>query len=100
MRSQTELRHLRPWEEVVGPLTELDDDEGILLAKIGKIALALPIDMAEVLNPHLGQRIGILRTDLSNKPYLLRIVKKDSPAGAGNTDQGDENCAQTTGATK
>jgi hypothetical protein len=91
MRLQAELRHLHHWEEVVGPLTELDDDEGILLAKIGKIALALPADMADTLHPHIGQRIAILRTDDRARPYRFRIVTKNSPAGAPNTDQGDEN---------
>lgn len=90
MITSFELRHLRPWEEAVGPLTELDDDEGILLAKIGKIALALPIDMADTLRPHIGQRCAILKTDDRARPYRFRIVAKNSPA-APNTDQGDEN---------
>ncbi|MDD3564041.1 MAG: hypothetical protein WCY97_05240 [Methanothrix sp.] len=100
-----EVRHLQPWQEVVGILTELDDEETILLVKIGKIALALPIDMADVLRPHIDQRIAILRTDDPTKPYLFRSSSaknetKNSPAGAGDTGRGDENCAQTTGATE
>ncbi|KUK43408.1 MAG: hypothetical protein XD72_2216 [Methanothrix harundinacea] len=53
MIPSVEVRHLRPWEEAVGVLTELVDEED-----------------------------------------------ENSPAGAGDTGRGDENCAQTTGATE
>lgn len=101
----TELRRLLPWEECVGVLIKVADDEDALLVKIGKTALALPTDMAEVLRPHVGQRIAILRTDSRSRPYRFRSVDtknatKNSHAGAENTGQGDENCAQTTGVTE
>jgi hypothetical protein len=100
MIPSVEVRHLRPWEEAVGVLTELVDEEDVLLVKIGRITLALPIDMADTLRPHIGQKIAILRTDDRARPYRFRIVAKNSPAGAGDTGRGDENCAQTTGATE
>lgn len=105
MIPSVEVRHLRPWEEAVGVLTELVDEEDVLLAKIGRITLDLPIDMADTLRPHVGQRIAILRTDDRSRPYRFRSVDtknatKNSPAGTGDTGRGDENCAQTTGATE
>jgi hypothetical protein len=97
MRLPAELRHLHTWEEVVGVLTGLVDEDGVLMVNIGRIALALPIDMADTLRPNIGQRCAILKTDDRARPYRFRIVAKNSPAGAPNTDIGDENCAQTTG---
>ncbi|UEC42052.1 MAG: hypothetical protein METHAR1v1_310020 [Methanothrix sp.] len=99
-----EIRRLHPWEEAVGHLTELNDEESILLVKIGKIVLALPTEMADILRPHVGQRIALLRCDDPARPYRFRTVdsvaKKNSPAGGAKTGGSDEHCAQTTGATK
>ena len=93
-----EVRRLRTWEEAAGVLIELDKEDDILLAKIGKIVLILPTDMSEVLCPHIRQRIAILRTDDPARPYRFRLVDpgistKNSPVGAANT-------AQTTEVTK
>jgi hypothetical protein len=100
-----EVRRLRTWEEAAGVLIELDEEDDILLAKIGKIVLVLPTDMSEVLCPHIRQRIAILRTDDQARPYRFRrvdpdIATKNSPIGAANTGRSDEHCAHTTGATE
>ncbi|MDF0589696.1 hypothetical protein [Candidatus Methanocrinis natronophilus] len=105
MISSIEIRRLNPWEEAVGHLTELNDEESILLVRIGKIVLALPTDMVDILRPLVGQKIAILKTDDPARPYRFRrvdpdIATKNELAGAANTGGSDEHCAQTTGATK
>jgi hypothetical protein len=90
---QSDLYQLRPFEEAVGTLTEIVEDQGTLLAKIGRINLILPISMEEKLRSCQGLRIGILRTDIIEKPYLMRIMSDErqmigapqraTPAGAG-----------------
>jgi hypothetical protein len=79
---------LAPFEECVGLLKELSEQDGVLVALLGKIHLALPLDMEEKLRPVVGQRIAILRTDLAQKEYLFRVlteepehVKDDGPGG-------------------
>lgn len=75
--SDISLYHLHPYEEAVGPLTELKGGEGLFTARIGRLNIVLPEEMKETLKHHIGQRIAILRTDLPDKPYLLRALSSD-----------------------
>jgi len=98
MSIQTNYRRLSPWEEAVGVLEQLAEYEDVLVAKIGRITLALPTGIGDALRPHLGQRIAILRCDDPARPYRFRrvnpdIATKNSPHSAANT-------AQTTEVTK
>ena len=63
------------FEECIGILNELKEDNGLLVAHIGKIAVALPIEMEENLRTHLGRHISVLHTDIPLKPYLIREVE-------------------------
>jgi hypothetical protein len=65
------------FEEAVGTLTELVEDEGILIARISEVILALPHEVADRLRPLIGQRIGVLRTDIPKKEYLVRTCSKE-----------------------
>lgn len=63
------------WEEVVGPLNGLyDDEEGALVATVGTVPVILPIELADSLRPLVGQRIGLLRCDNVAKPYRIRVL--------------------------
>lgn len=62
------------FEELAGSLTELFEQDGALIALIGKIHLALPLDLKQSLQPLIGQRITILRTDNPDKPFLFRVL--------------------------
>ena len=68
------LYRLACFEEVAGVLHELTENEEIIVAHIGKIHLALPLDMEEHLRPLIGQRISILHTDIPEKKYLYRVL--------------------------
>lgn len=68
---------LRVYEEVVGPFLELKEDQGSIIARIGKLSVILPEGMKETLKHYLCQRIAILRTDLPDKPFLIRVLTSD-----------------------
>jgi hypothetical protein len=72
--SLRQIYSLRIYEEVVGPFLELKEDQGSIIARIGKLSVILPECMKETLKIHLCQRIAILRTDLPDKPYLIRVL--------------------------
>jgi hypothetical protein len=65
---------LTHWMEIIGPCVDLVEQEGVLLAEIANHIVVLPIDMKEVLMPHLGCRIAILRTDIPGKEFLFRVL--------------------------
>jgi hypothetical protein len=63
--------HLRPWEEVLGPVHSVEEVDGQCLALIGKIPVILPQELACRLSEAKGQRVGVLRTD---NDYRLRVI--------------------------
>lgn len=73
-----EVIHLLPWEEVVGNLQEITNEENkITLSFKEGIRLSLLPDPRLIgsLQEKVGKKIGILRTDLPSKPYLVRDEK-------------------------
>ena len=68
----SKLYHLSQFEEAVGILHELIEEDDILIALVGKIHLVLPLNMKESLQSLIGQRASILRTDIPDKQYLFR----------------------------
>lgn len=62
------------YEEAVGTLNELVEDEGVLIARISEVVLALPHEVADRLRPLLGHRIGMLHTDIPHKEYIVRAL--------------------------
>jgi hypothetical protein len=69
-----ETYRLSFYEECVGVLNNLNEENGLLIALIGKISLVLPLELEEKMRPHIGKRFSILRTDIPSKPYLLRVI--------------------------
>jgi hypothetical protein len=65
------------YEEAVGTLTELTEDQGFLVARISKVVLILPPEMENKLSSLMGTRIGILRTDIPQKEYLVRGLPEE-----------------------
>ena len=68
------------FEEVVGTLSEITQENGFLIAEISGFEIVLPSEMEDKLFPLLGKRVGILRTDIPGKEYLVRIVTEKSSA--------------------
>lgn len=63
---------LESWMEIVGHVHELQEDDGYIVAKIGPAIVALPSELMEKLKDCVGQRIGILRTDVD---YRFRVME-------------------------
>ena len=71
------IYRLACFEEIAGVLHELTENDGIVVAHIGKIHLALPLEREKSLRPLVGQRISILKTNIPGKAYLFRILSED-----------------------
>jgi hypothetical protein len=69
--------HIGIYEEAVGILSELTEDQGFLIARISKVILAFPYEMEDKLRPLIGKRIGVLRTDIPGREYLVRIFPEE-----------------------
>lgn len=65
---------LHCWEEAIGTLETIWKENGFLKVRIGKIIVILPLGLEETLEPQLGSRIAILRTDIPGKDYLCRVI--------------------------
>jgi hypothetical protein len=71
-----ELYRLSDFEEGVGPFLELAEEDGILVARLGEVFLALPPELENSLRPLVGQKIAILKTSLPGKNFLFRVLKQ------------------------
>ena len=86
------------FEEIVGILHEIMNQDDTPIALVGKIQLALPAELEKSLRPLIGQKVAILRTDIPDKRYLFRVIPEESgfnqsdpeskPAKDGNGDTG------------
>ena len=68
------------WEEISGILQNifLDKKNNELVVELNfvtKIVIPLDADIEKKLNKWKGKKIGILRTDLPEKLYVLRYIK-------------------------
>ena len=73
-----EIFRLGIWQESADVLRGLVKQQDILIAHLEKVHLALPLSLENSLKPLIGQRIAILRTDLPQKGYILRILEEKS----------------------
>jgi hypothetical protein len=70
---------LRHFEQVGGILYKLKFDQGKLIVSIGKVLIALPMELELHLRPLIGHRITILRTNIVGKEFLVRIIGQELP---------------------
>jgi len=73
----TKACRLAAYEEGVGNLRELVIQDGMLIARLGKVNIALPMSLEQSLQPLIGRRIAILRTDLPQKEYLFHVLGEE-----------------------
>lgn len=85
--SSAQVCRLRPYEEALGQLKNVQLLEGYALAEIGPVTLALPIEMGERLNSFIGQRIGVLRTEVD---YRFRMMALKPKIDVGSNSVGTE----------
>lgn len=74
---------LKKWEEIIGKFRGINQDNGCLNIHMdGFSPLSYPLDSIEssILKKELedvesGTKIGILRTDIKDKPIVVRLVE-------------------------
>ena len=84
---EQKIYHLGFFEEAVGVLTELNAEQGFLIARISDLDLVLPPEMEDKLRPLVGIRMGILHTDIAGRDYLLRVIPEIRHKTASMMDQ-------------
>ena len=66
---------LLPWSEAVGNVKEIKEEGDIAILSlegVGDIAIKNDKSLISKLKKAIGQRIGILRTDIPGRKYVLR----------------------------
>jgi len=74
-------KRLSPWEEACGRLLGIDEDYPYLVLDFGKFRVIFGPTESDLLGGQLseemiGKRISILRTDLPDKPILVRQLDR------------------------
>lgn len=92
MKPKSKVIVMVPWMEVIGPFIRFEDQEGELLAEIGKHIIVLPIELKEALTPHLGRKIAILHTDIETREWLFRILAEDKMKDSCENEQASACC--------
>jgi hypothetical protein len=69
-----ELHRLDYWEEATGMIHEVQNYEDLLIVRIGKLRLVVPIEMEKTMRSCIGTKIGILRTDIHDREYIVRSI--------------------------
>lgn len=68
---------LKPWEEFTGIFQDVKEEKGKIMLYFNQgngIILPAGSQLRKRLKNMKGKKIAILRTDLENKPYLIRVV--------------------------
>jgi len=78
MNGNASYHRLQFYEVAAGPFTELKDEEDGTIALIGKENILFPEYVKEILSRYVGQRVAILRTDIKDKDYLVRVLPSDT----------------------
>lgn len=81
-QTQTPVLRLGHWQEALGVLVNIDKDGGVITFKSFKITVP-PRELEHLpeLEALTGSRIGILRTDLPQKPLLVRLAERRGDEG-------------------
>jgi len=70
-----EPRILHEYEEAIGVLLEVRELEDTIVLIFRTFSIILPsTDITKDLESMAGKRIAVLRTDLPNKPYVVRVI--------------------------
>jgi len=75
---------LEPWEEAVGTLREVDYDRGLFRFHQFDVAVTPKVLPGfRELDSLIGERVAILRTDILERPWLIRALKNRQGDGDG-----------------
>ena len=76
--TEVPAKRLGEFEEVIGILQEISEKEGRMTLSFNngiKIILSPDLQLKKSLRKRKGKRISLLRTDIEDKPYLMREVE-------------------------
>jgi hypothetical protein len=79
------LYRLQIYEEISGQLIELKNEDGFLVAAVGRIKVMLPLELKEPLQALLGRRLAIIRTD---RDFRWRVLSSAREFGADEGNMG------------
>ena len=82
------VTQLDNFEDVIGVLEELIEDQGITLASVGKKSITIPWYLKGILTLLIGRRISILKTGIREKQYLVLIRDEENKALRFMTENG------------
>ena len=63
------------YEEAIGVLNDLREEDGCILASIGPVFVVLPCELGVKIRSHIGSRIGILRTERDYRFKVFSVIK-------------------------
>jgi hypothetical protein len=63
------------YEEAIGVLHDVWEEDGYVLASIGPVVVVLPYELGAKIRPHIGSRIGILRTEYDYRVKTFPATK-------------------------
>jgi hypothetical protein len=78
MKYMHKRHRLGIFEEAVGTLSEIAQEDGFLNAEISGFVIVLPFEIEAKLAPLVGERVGILHTDIPGKECLVRTIVEES----------------------
>jgi hypothetical protein len=89
MVNEQRVLMLSHYMEAVGHLEDIVEKDCTLLAYVGGHIVILPVQLKDVLAPHIGRRIAIIRTDICGKEYLVRrLPENDAEYCARDVEKG------------
>jgi hypothetical protein len=72
------ILRLRPWDETTGVLQRINDDETIEVLDLGSFQVQITSDEMALIREQLleitGKRVSILKTDIPEKPIIMRVI--------------------------
>jgi hypothetical protein len=69
---------LRPWDEACGVLQRIVENGPCILLELGKLQVQISstefTSIQDQLKSMIGKRISLLKTDMHDRPLLMRII--------------------------
>ena len=81
--ARTQIHWLKVWSEALGVLQRVDRVSGVMSFK-GLLVAVPPKELETLpdLEAYIGERVGLLRTDLPHRPLCVRLDKPENNSAA------------------
>lgn len=90
-RVNTPIKGLDVWQEVLGVLQSIDRVSGVMSFR-GLLVAVPPKELETLpdLEAYIGERVGLLRTDIPHRPLCVRLAKPENNNSATIGEEGRE----------